>query len=386
MTHQGDSQHTGEISPLAEDVSRREFLRLGGLTLGGVALAGAFGGTSLAGTFARTNVGAGRTPLNDKLVGISTPINIQILAEFFQTMRNQAALPGNREKIIVRNSDGDDSKQQNQVQTMVKVGADAIAGFVAPTSGWEILTKQITGKGIGMFCHSASPVRYMTQNVGLDQFAAGYGLGTYAASWLQKNTGGKGQVGILAILNDPQLRLRSDGMKAALQKFAPSAKIVGEVAAQKQDEGASGAANLLQANPNLAVILSSGDDPGLGALTAATEAGKTNPAQFFLGSCDGTDAVLKEMAKKGIYQATWTFLFPYSATQFQRDIEKFLRGQKVPPTRIMQGVLVTAANLAQQKQLAANPLAPANQWVYKRRMKYSNYQLKTGEPFANAFK
>lgn len=381
----GSSQSSGEPTRPVDDVSRREFLRLSGLTLGGVALAGALGGTGFAGTTARAAAGA-RQPLNDKLVGISTPINIQILAEFFQDMRDQAKLPGNGEKIIVRNSDGDDSKQQNQVQTMVKLGADAIAGFVAPTSGWENLTKEITGDGIGMFCHSASPVRYMTQNVGLDQFAAGYGLGTYAAGWLRKNTGGTGQVGILAILNDPQLRLRSDGMKAALKKFAPNAKIVGEVAAQKQEEGAAGAANLLQANSQLAMILSSGDDPGLGAYTAAKEAGKTSSTEFFIGSCDGTEAVLTEMAKKGIYQATWSFLFPYSATQFQRDIEKFLRGQKVAPTRIMQGVLVTSANLAQHAKLNSRPLAPANQWVYKRRMKYSNYQLKTGEPFANAFK
>ena len=33
-----------------------------------------------------------------------------------------------------------------------------------------------------------------------------------------------------------------------------------------------------------------------------------------------------------------------------------------------------------------NPLAPNVQYVYKKYMKYSNYHLKTNEPFANAFK
>jgi ABC-type sugar transport system substrate-binding protein len=257
--------------------------------------------------------------------------------------------------------------------------------LVLSAEGWDQAIAAAKKKKIGVFNHSASAISGCTQNVGLDQRAGGRGPGAYAAQWINKNHGGKASVGVLGILNDPQLKLRSEGFKEALAQFAPNTQVVGEVHAQTRDVGASAAANLLQAHPDIKVIYAAGDDPGLGALTAATEAGKTNAKDFFIGSSDGTDAVFEKIAEGGIYQCTWSFLFPFSATQFERDIERFLRGKPVRPTRIMIGQLATSTNLNAVKQLVSDPRAPGVQWVYKRRMKYSDYRLKTNEPFLNAF-
>ena len=226
----------------------------------------------------------------------------------------------------------------------------------------------------------------MTQNCGLDQYGAGYSLGTVAAQWMHANQGGTGEWALLAITNDPQLTLRGKGALAAMKQFAPKAKLVGTTFAQQETQGAAAASNFLQANPNLAMILSAGDDPAFGAYTSATGAGKTNSKDFFIGSCDGTPEALTKIGQGGIYQATSDFLFPFSATQLERDAEKFFRKQPIQPTRITSPITVTAKNLKSVQALSKDPLAPNVQYVYKKFMKYSNYKLKTNEPFANAFK
>jgi ABC-type sugar transport system substrate-binding protein len=364
-------------------VSRSGFLKLGGFTAGGLMLGGGLASGSAA--MARQLSTAAAGPLAGKTVGISTPVNIQVLIEFFANMKKQAATPANGEKINVVNANGDSVKQHADVATMIQQGDNALLMLLLSASGWDKTVLDATKKGIGMFNHSASAVRYMTQNVGLDQRQAGFLLGQIAAAWIKKTQGGTADVAILPILNDPQLILRGKGIEAALKQYAPGAKIVGQVHAQLEAEGATAAANLLQSNPNLKMILTAGDDPGLGAYTAATEAGKKVSTDFFIGSCDGTDAVLAKIAQKGIYQATADFLFPFSSTQLERDIEKFLRGQHVQPTRIMKPIGVSAANLQHVQAISKNPRAANVQYIYKTNMKYSNYKLKTNEPFAHAF-
>lgn len=377
-----NSSSTKGAEVLERRLSRRGFIKIGGLTLGGVMAAGA---APAAGIAKNWNEAAAPVSLKGKRVGIASPITVEILKEFYDSMRRQAKLKRNQESIVVVDANGDSVKQHTQVDAFIAQRYNAIVMLVLSAEGWDAEVAKAKKSGIGLFNHSASAISGMTQNVGLDQRSGGYGPGAYAAQWIKKNQGGTASVGVLGILNDPQLKLRSEGFKAALAQFAPNAKVVSEVHAQTRDAGASAAANMLQAHPDISVIYAAGDDPGLGAQTAATEAGKTNPSKFFIASSDGTDAVLQQIAAGGIYQASWTFLFPFSATQFERDIEAFLRGKPVKPTRIMIGQMVTKANLAAVQKLQSNPLDPAVAWVYKRRMKYSNYRLKTNEPFANAF-
>jgi ribose transport system substrate-binding protein len=369
-------------------LTRRALLRAGGTFAGVMMVAGPLAACgSDSSTAAKEGSDDSKpTTLEGKAVGVASPIEVAILKEFYDTMRRQAEQSGNGEKITVVDANGDSSRQHTQVDAFIAQGVDAIAMFVLTADGWEPQVQQATKAGIGMFNHSASPIAGCTQNVGLDQRAGGAGPGEAAGKWINDNLGGNAEVALISILNDPQLRLRSEGFKEALARTAPQAKIVGEVNAQTRDKGAAAAANLLQAHPDIKVIYAAGDDPGLGALSAAKEAGKTDPTQFFIGSSDGTEAAFEKLAENGIYQCTWTFMFPLSATQFERDIERFMRGEKVQPTRIVSGELVTSQNLDEIRKLFADPQSSSAESVYTEKMKYSDYQLKTNEPFANAFK
>ena len=159
----------------------------------------------------------------------------------------------------------------------------------------------------------------------------------------------------------------------------PQAKIVGEVHGHSIELGATGAANLLRAHPGIKVLLAHADDPGLGCYTAATEAGMKDPKQFLVASCDGTRLVMDKFGEGGIYQATWSYLFPFSATAWMRDMIKCLRGEHVPATRTQIGRLVTKDTVEEIRAMGRDPQAPEVQKYYKDPavMQYSETPLTT---------
>jgi ribose transport system substrate-binding protein len=378
-----EQSHESLAGHWEQGISRKSLLAAAGATAGSLALLGP-GAASAA--LRRYAARSGSGPLSSYTMAVSEPIVVEAISSFVAQMVVTAKQPNAGESVITAQSNLKVPLQHEQVASFIEKPVNAILFFLITAAGWEADAKNATSKGIGAFNHSASAVTGMTQNCGLDQYGAGYSLGQVAATWMHKYQGGTGEWALLSITNDPQLILRGKGAAAAMKKLAPNAKLVSTQFAQLETEGASAASNILQSNPNLTMILSAGDDPAFGAYTSATGSGKTNSKDFFIGSCDGTDEALQKIGQGGIYQATSDFLFPFSATQLERDAEKFFRKQPIQPTRITSPITVTAKNLKAIQALQKNPLAPNVQYVYKKYMKYSNIHLKTNEPFANAFK
>ena len=363
-------------------LSRATLLKAAGAAAGGLALYG----PGTAGAAMRRIMHPSAGPLSAYTMAVSEPLVVEAITSFVDQMVVTAKQPNAGESIITAQSNLKVPLQHAQVATFIEKKVNAILFFLITAAGWEADVKSATSQGIAAFNHSASAVSGMTQNCGLDQYGAGYGLGTVAAQWMNKYQGGTGEWALLAITNDPQLLLRGKGAAAAMKKLSPNAKLVGTQFAQQETQGASAAANFIQANPNLKMLLSAGDDPAFGAYTSATGSGKTGSKDFFIGSCDGTSEALSKIAQGGIYQATSDFLFPFSATQLERDAQKFFRKQSIQPTRITTPITVTSKNLKSVQAMSKDPLAANVQYVYKKYMKYSNYKLKTNEPFAHAFK
>ena len=206
-------------------------------------------------------------PLSAYTMAVSEPIVVEAITSFVDQMVVTAKQPNAGESVITANSNLKVPLQHAQVATFIEKKVNAILFFLITAAGWEADVKNATSQGIAAFNHSASAVSGMTQNAGLDQYGAGYGLGTVAAQWMNKNQGGTGEWALLAITNDPQLLLRGKGVAAAMTKLAPNAKLVGTQFAQLETQGASAASNFIQANPNLKMLLSAGDDPAFGAYT-----------------------------------------------------------------------------------------------------------------------
>jgi len=363
------------------DLKRRKFLERTALAGGGLALSGLAGCSRKADPdpTPRHSGPAASVSLKSKRVGLSSPHQVEILNEFYADMKREARRPENQIEIVVVDANNDAVKQLAQIESFVAQSYDGIFFLALPSEGLERLVASAVGKGTFMFNHGASPVTGATQNVVLDQHYTGAQIGKFAAQWINARHGGRAEVGILGNSSDPWLTIRTQGLKDGLREHAPGARVVGEVHGHSIELGAAGAANLLQAHPGIKVLLAHADDPGYGCFTAASEAGKRDPNQFLVASCDGTRLVMDKVADGGIYQATWSYLFPFSATAWMRDMIRCLRGEKVPPTRTQVGRLVTQANLEEIRAMTRDPHAPEVQKYYADPtvMRYSDEVLKT---------
>ena len=317
--------------------------------------------------------------LRGRRVGISSPHQVEILHELYEDMKREARKPEHELEVVVVDAANDAVKQLGDIESFIAQGYDAIFFLALPSPALEGLVAQAKVKGIPMFNHGASPVTGATQNIVLDQRLSGTEVGRFAGRWIQEFHGGQAEVGILGNSQDPWLQMRTQGLKDGLRETAPAAKIVGEVHGHSIELGASAAANLLQAHPGIKVMLAHADDPGFGCYTAAKEAGRINASQFLVASCDGTRLVMDKVAEGGIYQATWSYLFPLSATAAMRDIIHALRAEPVAPTRVQVGRLVTRATLEEVRAITRDPQSPEVQKLYQDPsvMRYSQEPLVT---------
>lgn len=318
-----------------------------------------------------------RLPVHRR-IGVSIPYEAEILNEFYADMKREAERPEIGLQLVLMDAGGDFVKQSMDIEMFIAQGFGGVFMFVLP-EGMERIVAEAHRKGVCLFNHSASPITGCSQNIVLDQYSAGYKVGSFAAEWIHKNQGGKAEVGLLTNLTDPQLIVRSNGIKDGVQKNCPGAVFAGEVEANTPDRGASAAANLLQAHPNISVLLAFGDDPGVGAYTAAREAGKRDPNKFFVGSADGTRLGMEKVSEGGIYQCCAFFFFSFSATQAIRDLARCLRGEKIFPTRIMGSELVTRDNVAEFERISRNAQSPEFAHFYSDPavMRYSDVPLQT---------
>jgi ABC-type sugar transport system substrate-binding protein len=361
-------------------ISRRRLLTMAGAAAGGLLVSPAVDLANETRAWAGT---LGATSLTNKKVGVANPVTVEVLTEFYKDMRLQAHTRGNGERVNVLNSNLNSVLQHTQVELLIAQRYNGMVMFVLQATGWDDAVRRAVKQGMCVIDHSASAITGCTQCVVLNQYAAGYAVGQAAAHWIANHKGGKAQVALLEILNDPQLMQRGQGQAAAIAKFSPGSTIVAKAAAQTTAQATPAVSAILQAHPDISVILSAGDDPGIAAYSEVTASGRKDPSSFYIGSCDGTSVVLQYIGQNTIYQSTWNFMFSYSAVQLERDMEKFFRGQSIPGTRVQAGLLITRANVAALTNISNHPLAAKNQHYYKKFAKYYNQHLRTGQGAQN---
>lgn len=349
-------------------INRRRFL---------AGLGGACGALALSGAAACSRIGEASVRHR---IGISIPYEAEILSEFYADMQREAEKPEIGLQLVLVDAEGDFLKQTIDLELFVAQGFGGIFMFVLP-EGMDRIVARARQKGVCVFNHSASPITGCTQNIVLDQHVAGYQVGSFAAKWINEKLNGNAEVGLLTNLTDPELIVRSQGLKDGVRQNCPAARLVGEVEANTVDRGAAAAANLLQAHPNISVLLAFGDDPGVGAYTAALEAGHRDRNRFFVGSADGTRLGMEKVAEGTIYQCCAFFFFSFSATQAVRDLARCLQGEHVPPTRIMRSQLVTKENVDEFEYISRHAQAPQYAHFYTDPdiMRYSEVPLRTPE-------
>ena len=137
---------------------------------------------------------------------------------------------------------------------------------------------------------------------------------------------------------------RGEGLKEAILKLAPNAKIVNEQSAATPERGEVVTAAMLQANPNIKVIACINDSGALGALNAVQAAGKATD-DFCIVGLDATEEALAKIKQGTVFRAT----VDIAPVQTGRDtidlVAKVLQSGPIKDQMLVKMIPVTSANI-----------------------------------------
>jgi ABC-type sugar transport system substrate-binding protein len=330
---------------------------------------------------------AGAAPLGETLqkrVGWIISVNVPFY-ELSMTRWMRRALRGTGYRLVTQSEDGNNTRGLQIMANMIQQNyAIIFKSDGAPGRSVEPLARQARQKGIFFISHSVQPVGGAGQNVVFDHGAAGNGIGSAAVAWAKRNGITKPVIGTLAFLSDAQGVKRTSFAIDTITKAFPNTEVAGQVESVNQTgTGAAGTANLLQANPEINMILTFNTVTGKESVQAAMEAGKTDRNKFFIGMADYEPETMDLIASRNsIVQANWGALFEISAVLMIRDALASTRGRDVFPTRGLGGILMTNKNSVDRfRRIANNPLARSALPAYRnpRLVIYSRTPLKSGQ-------
>ena len=127
-----------------------------------------------------------------------------------------------------------------------------------------------------------------------DSIQGGTLVGKWVGHWINQNLGGKAQVAALTAEFHQTGRQRIHNGIAGMQSVAPGAKVVAKTEAVLAADALKATSAILQAHPDVNVILCIADDGCLGAEQAAREAGK-DPKKMCIVGWDGSKPVMQKI-------------------------------------------------------------------------------------------
>jgi ABC-type sugar transport system substrate-binding protein len=263
------------------------------------------------------------------------------------SMRDEGTKRAAKYQLLVTDAQGQTSKQVSDVEDLVARGVDVI--FLAPREeqGFESALQAAKEKNIPVFLID----REANGKAGED-FVTFIGSnfveeGRRAGEWLVKQTNGKaGIVELTGTAGASVARDRHDGFADAI-KNSPDMKILASQPANfTRAEGQKVMENIIQAQrKNITVVYAHNDEMALGAIQALKAAGMNPGKDVIVISVDGEKAALEAIARNEM-NVTVECNPRFGPIAFD-TLEKFLRGEQLPPKIINQDRFFDSTNAAQ---------------------------------------
>ena len=157
--------------------------------------------------------------------------------------------------------------------------------------------------GIKVVTANLEPETEVDAHVSLVEYDYGLMGGEIAGEWIKENLDNAPAVAILGNFQLPAVLKRFEGLKDGILKHAPDAKVVAEQEGADRETGMKAVETILQANPNLQVVVSTTDDGALGAYEALVAAGKTGDDICVVG-LDAVEEAIQKIKDNTIYRGT----------------------------------------------------------------------------------
>lgn len=244
-------------------------------------------------------------------------------------------------KLVTLDAQDSTETQSTQIEDLITQGVDLL--IINPVDSDAVGTSVIAANQAGIPVITVtrpSNSGKVVEHLDIDNKEAG----ALDAGQMIKDLGGKGKVAILeGIAGAPSSVDRQAGFLDELKKAAPDIKVVTSLTANySRDEGATVTEDILQSNPDLNAIYAHNDEMALGAVRAATAAGRISEIKIY--GIDATEDAIAAL-KSGEMAAT---------VQQQPDIQiqtalqsavKVLNGETVDPLVNIPLKLLTKENV-----------------------------------------
>lgn len=253
--------------------------------------------------------------------------------------------------VVVDDPGADMNRQINTLKTWIQQGVPVIVAVVPQPAVFESIAKEARAAGIKWITYGET-LENQDATVGYAQYDDGFRLGEYAGKWITETLGGEANVAVLGYEVASWGQLRGNGIKEGLESTAPNATIVAEQDAINPSDGLSVTRTLLQANPDINVILGIEDPATEGSYRAWVAAGKDpKDPKAFIGGMDGTPPAL-ELLKEGdnVYRASMAIPLLEVGEAIVDTAERLLAGEETGNV-IVPLELVTSGSPSAQKYL-----------------------------------
>ncbi len=264
-----------------------------------------------------------------------------------RSMRDEAAKRADRFELVVTDARGDLAVQVANVEGLIAQRVDAI--FLAPQQekGFEGALQAAKGAGIPVFL-----IDREVQGTAGQDFVTFIGSnfveeGKRAGEWLVKQTNGKaGIIELVGTAGSSVARERHDGFAAAI-KSSPEMKILASQNGNfTRAEGQKMMENLIQAHgKEITAVYAHNDEMALGSIQALKAAGFQPGKEVLVVSVDGQKSAL-EAIMRGEMNVTVECNPRFGPIAFD-TLEKYLKGEKLPPKIIVPDRFFDSSNAAQ---------------------------------------
>lgn len=204
--------------------------------------------------------------------------------------------------ITIHDGKSDPMKQITAIENFMAQQVDAIICSPVDQVALEPAVKRAHEAGTP-FINPNQKIQGVDANINLIDFQYGFKGGEIAGKWIASNFDKEVEVAILGMPAMKALKERADGIVAGIRYHAPNAKIVARQSGNTPSKGMKAAESILQANPNVQVIVGHNDAGALGAYEAVKAAGKADE-NFCIVGLDATQQALDLIREGTIYRGT----------------------------------------------------------------------------------
>jgi ribose transport system substrate-binding protein len=196
--------------------------------------------------------------------------------------------------------------QVNELNTWIAQGIGGVIVLPLDNNAMLPLIKKAHDAGVKFLDYSDKALPGTDGWVIFNNLQGAAQVGADAGRWVNRTLGGNAQVALLTHEIQQTGRDRIHGGIKALQKVAPKAKVVARHEGVLAAECLTVTQSLLQAHPDLNVILCIADDGALGAEKAfmQTHPSAARKKTMYIGGWDGSIPAMKAVISGGVIRST----------------------------------------------------------------------------------